>query len=603
MVDLKAMKKNQKILLAGLAVVVLGAVAIVLIVALSKDAEVDSVTQMDTLVQLDNGDAKIDWSKYTTYTVELSDSLHITQPGVYQLSGTIADGNISIDVTDCVKLVLDGVKITNSDGPAIFVENAEDVVIFTTSGTKNYLEDGATYDSATYADDEIGVIFSHDDLTLEGGGILVVKSNNEDAIVGKDDLKINGGTYEIEAVDDGIRGKDSVYIVDGDFVIGAGGDGIKSTDTTDSMKGFVYVVDGQFEITAGFDGVQAETKLLIEGGDWTIETGGGSGNASDTTTEWGAWSHPGMNGGSMGGGATSTVSVTSDSAKGLKAGSNIVVYGGIFELDCSDDALHSNQDVGIKDGTFTISTGDDAVHADRNLVIDGGKMTITKSYEGLEGTTVTVNGGEIALVASDDGINAAGGSDASSMSATGRPGANRFSADSDVYIKITGGEIVVDATGDGIDSNGNIYIDGGDITVYGPTNSADGALDYDGSLTMTGGVLIAGGASGMAQGASGSGGINSVMIFFSSTMSSKDQVEIVDSDGATVASYQSEKSYNSLIVATDALRTGTTYTIMVNGEKYDSFVAASGSTQVGSGGMMTPGMNGNMPSKGGAGRR
>lgn len=102
------------------------------------------------------------------------------------------------------------------------MKNAEDVVISTTFDTMNYLEDGANYSGGS--EEEIGVIFSHDDLTLEGGGTLVVAANNEDAIVSKDDLKFNGGTYQITATDDGIRGKDSVYIVDGTFTIEAGGD-------------------------------------------------------------------------------------------------------------------------------------------------------------------------------------------------------------------------------------------------------------------------------------------------------------------------------------------------------------------------------------------
>lgn len=217
-------KRKQQILIGALsAAVLLGLIIIWVIVAASNDeTEDNTVEKLYTSVQLDNGDAKIDWSKYTTYTVELSGNLEITQPGVYELSGTIADGNISIDTTDCVKLVLNGVNVKNSTGPAVLVKNAEDVVISTTFDTMNYLEDGANYSGGS--EEEIGVIFSHDDLTLEGGGTLVVAANNEDAIVSKDDLKFNGGTYQITATDDGIRGKDSVYIVDGTFTIEAGGD-------------------------------------------------------------------------------------------------------------------------------------------------------------------------------------------------------------------------------------------------------------------------------------------------------------------------------------------------------------------------------------------
>lgn len=373
--------------------------------------------------------------------------------------------------------------------------------------------------------------------------------------------------------------------------IEAGGDGIKSTNTTDEAKGFVYIVNGNFAITAGFDGIQAETKLLIEDGSFEIETGGGSTNTSSTTETWGTWGHPTAHN------TTGNTAATSDSAKGLKAGNNLIVTGGEFNLDCSDDAIHSNQDVGIKDGAITIKTGDDAIHADRALILDGGDIVITQSYEGLEGTTVTISGGEISLVTTDDGINAAGGSDASSTN-NGRPGANNFTANSQAYIRITGGTIVVDATGDGIDSNGNIYIDGGDITVYGPTNGADGALDYDGDLKITGGILRAGGASGMAQGIGKDSTINGVMIFFSQTMSNNDEITIIDESGNIVMSYKSSKNYNSLTVATTELQTGQTYKVMVNSDTYSEFTITDTVTQIGSGGLMSPGKNGNMPAKG-----
>ena len=113
-----------------------------------------------------------------------------------------------------------------------------------------------------------GCIYSKDDLILQGDGILNVTSNYSDAIVSTDDLKIVSGTYNIKSQDDGIRGKDSVYILDGTINVESNADGIKSTNDTDSTKGFVYIKNGTFVINSVEDAIQAQTKLIIDEGNF-----------------------------------------------------------------------------------------------------------------------------------------------------------------------------------------------------------------------------------------------------------------------------------------------------------------------------------------------
>lgn len=558
--------KSKKVILVVVILVTMLVFGVIIFTTSSKPknqlSSNNTTDIIDMNINTDDGDEKIDWSKYTNSEYTLTDSITITDEGTYNLTGTITDGLIIINTTGNAKLVLNNVNITNSSGPAILVKNAEDVVIELAEGSTNYLEDGKTYSG--YESDEIGTIYSHDDITLQGTGSLIVKANNQDAIVSNDDLKIVSGTYDITSNDDGIRGKDSVYIQSGTVTIVSKGDGIKSTNDTDTEKGYILIETGTFNIEADLDGIQAETKLNIKNGSFNIKTGGGSGTTSKNDN-WGRWGQ-------------STSSQTSDSAKGLKSGDNLLIENGTFTFNTSDDAIHCNNYVGIKSGTLNIESGDDGIHADAELIIDGGNIKITKSYEGLEAAKITINAGDVSVVASDDGINVAGGNDYSAMD---RKGANNYSSRTSNVLTINGGTIYVDATGDGIDVNGSAYINGGDIKVDGPTNSGNGALDYDRTFEVNGGSLLAGGTSGMLQGCSSSSKLYNVIITFTSSYSAGDVITIVNSSNSTIATYQSNKSYSSLVVATSALKKGLTYTIKVNGSEYKTFTVSNQTTTVG----------------------
>jgi hypothetical protein len=147
------------------------------------------------------------------------------------------------------------------------------------------------------------------------------------------------------------------------------------------------------------------------------------------------------------------------------------------------------------------------------VTIDNGNFDIIKSYEGIEGAFITINGGDIRLVSSDDGINAAGGNDGSGQ----QQGRDKFSSAGNYEVRITGGYIFIDAAGDGLDSNGSLNIDGGTIIVNGPTNNGNGPLDYNGTSNITGGILIAAGSSGMAQAPQASSSQNSLLVYYSAT--------------------------------------------------------------------------------------
>lgn len=504
--------------------------------------------------------------------------LTISAAGTYVLSGSLSDGQIVVEAaqTDKVQLVLDNASLTCSSSAALYVKQADKVFVTLAAGSVNTLADiGIAYtqtDSDTAVD---GVIFSKADLTVNGQGALRINAGYAHGIVSKDDLVITGGTLAVTAAGQGLSGKDCVKIGGGTFTLKTGKDAIQSDNAEDTGRGFVYIKDGVFTVDTQGDGIQAQTLLQIDGGSFQIITGGGSANASTDTQgnsnpAWGQW-----------GSSQSTAAEDTASAKGLKAGSQLAVNGGSFQLDASDDAIHCNGDVTIAGGDITASSGDDGIHADNALAISSGVITLLKSYEGLEGKTVTISGGTIAVTASDDGVNSAGGSD---TSAPGRPGQNTFSSgNSESFLKITGGELSVNAGGDGLDSNGDLYVEGGIVYVDGPTNSGNGALDYDGTGTVNGGTVAAVGSSGMAMGFSAQSEQCSLLYNLSSSYSGV-PVTVTDTNGAVLVSWTPSKQFSSILVSSPDLVQNQTYTLTV-GSFSAQVTLSSAATSAGTQGM------------------
>lgn len=486
-------------------------------------------------------------------------NITITSEGTYIISGTLGEGSIIIAASDSdkIQLVLDNVDITSVSGAAIYVKKADKVFITMAQGSVNTLASTGEYvsDGENNVD---AVIFSKDDITLNGNGTLNITSECGHGIVSKDDLVITSGTYVINSAKKGLSANDSIRIADGDFTINSGKDAIHAENDDDAELGYVYIADGSFKIVSETDGISASYITQIDDGTFDITTGGGSANASTRSDgsfnmDWGKWGRPEDE-------SSADDNDETASAKGIKADYNVIINGGSYNVDSSDDAFHSNEDVQINTGTFTIATGDDGIHADSQSVINDGNITITKCYEGIEGQSVTINGGNIDITAQDDGLNAAGGNDQSASMQGGRPGAGGFSADENAYISITGGIINISADGDGIDSNGNLYVSGGEIYVDGPADNGNGALDYDGEAVITGGTVAAVGMSGMAQNFGSSSTQCSALVNLSETLDAGTEIELKDSNGNTVIAYTAAKKFNSVVISCAGLKTGETYT-------------------------------------------
>lgn len=508
-----------------------------------------SITLDGDAVTVQGGGAEVDGSTVT-----------IVSSGAYVISGTLEDGQVRVDTEDkkAVKLVLNGADITCSTGSAIYVVNAEKTVITLAAGTVNRVADGAQYlFEDPEADEPNAAIFSHDDLTINGSGALTVQANYDNGIQSKDDLKIVGGSITVTAVNDGIKGRDSVAIRDGNITVTAGGDGIQASNDTDAEKGFVFIEGGVITIVAGMDGIQAETGLLVSGGTISVTSGGGSAEAEQHVALF-----PGGPGGQR---PVETASAEpDDSAKGLKAGVNLIVTGGSIGIDSSDDAVHSNGSIAISGGELTLASGDDGMHADESVHIAGGAISIATSYEGIESAVIIIDGGTIHVVSSDDGINVSGGNDGSGTMGP-RAGQDSFSASTDTYLEINGGYVAVDAFGDGLDINGAVTMTGGVVIVHGPTSNGNGALDYMRGFEMSGGFLVAAGSSGMAQAPGASSSQRSVMVNFASAQAAGTPFHIETVDGEDVLTFLPSKAYQSVVFSSTELQDGSTYVVYTGG--------------------------------------
>lgn len=464
----------------------------------------------------------------------------ITAGGTYVVTGTMTEGRVLVNAPkEEVTLVLQDASITCSTGSPLYVYKSKATTLYLPEGTDSTLTDGTDYtfsDSYSSAEEEEpnACLYSKSDLVIAGSGSLTVNANYNNGITGKDTLFIQKASVTVTAVNHGINGKDSLTIKDADITVTSGGDALRSTYDSDPTLGYLVITGSALKLTAGEDGIQAETTLTISGGTATVTTAGGAGQSISDDT----------------------------SAKGLKAGTQVTVTGGTFQLNCCDDAIHSNGNVTISGGSFTIATGDDGMHADDTLSISSGTIDITRSYEGLEGAKVLISGGKISIVASDDGINAAGGSDQSGFGGFGfAPDA--FGGSGDYLIRISGGVVTVNVSGDGIDSNGDIEVTGGELYISGPTSNGDGAIDCDGSATITGGIVVAAGSTGMAENFGTASTQGSILVNLSG--SAGQTITLKDSDGDILASFTPAKAFGCVVVSAPGVAQGGTYTIAAGG--------------------------------------
>ena len=561
--------------------------------------------------------------------------IKITQGGDFTVSGTLSDGNITISTKEKVKIRLSGAKITSSNNPCIFVEDADKAYITLSDGTENYL-------IAENSDD--GAIYSKENLEIKGDGSLNIESSAGHGIKASDNLNIENGFISINATSDGIHIND-----------------------TFKMTG------GTVNITSINDGIDCESIVNISAGTINIETNGTTIENTQTRTETaeetprrGMWE-------------MDEADVEFEkSTKGINAEWMMVISGGEINVNSASHAIHCQDEIEITGGKFSLSSKyDKGISAHGNLTISGADTVIdvTKSTEGIESKNVmTINDGVISVVSTDDALNATGGNsgmmqgggmrenmgemqrpeNATDANGTQMPMGNKGNrgnrqmqmqvgeipegtnipmngeippmpqngefpmrgerpAEPSVQtpdetmmqrpqmdgnmgmsggnmggmgrnmkncLIINGGYLELCGGDDCIDANGNMIINGGTIKATNPTGSFTGnfgVLDADGQTTIgeNSNIIL---ASGSGNERSLKLTQNTIIVYCENQHTAKEQIIVSDDDGNVVYEYSPEGNFKAVLIASNNIKTGEKYTVTIGDEIFETEITQQNTT-------------------------
>lgn len=525
-------------------------------------------------------------------------TLTITKAGTYKLSGEY-QGQIKVETadSDAVRLVLDNANITNSSGAALNVVNADEVILYSASGTTNTISDGADY-TATGEDDPDAVVYSKADLTIAGEGTLKVNGNHEDGIHTSDGLVIASGTLEVNAANTGIKGKDYVDILGGTINVTAQQDGIKSTNDTDEGQGWTRLSNGTVTVNAGDDGFKASRVVEISGGSLTVEQSDEGIEAQYINVSGGdvnvTSADDGMNASLKTSDSESTDSSanTSDAANQQQNNQqqNNQQQGSLPGGQQSETSNQQQQGTGQPpQGQPPAVSGTSQDGTSQNGTSGTGQQQNNTQNQGNQnmGQPPAMPGGNAQDGTSQNGTTGTGQQGMGQPPQGGMPGGGGGGTFEvvDAAINVSGGNITVNAEGDGIDSNGVTTLSGGTLIVNGPSQGGNAALDTNGDLLLNGATVLSGSTADMFEAPSTNSTSGYLKLTNSSGFEQGSTVQVADSSGKVVANYKVTKSNVQLVlVSSSSIVKGQSYTVYTTTSAVDSNAAslASGATELGS---------------------
>ena len=532
----------------------------------------------------------------------LDGSVVIVQSGQYVISGILSDGSIIVDAAQYSKvwIQLKGVTVSSSDDACIRVDQADKVFLTLAEGTENTLTGGNTFSETALEDGRNAVIFSHDDLTINGSGSLTVVSSYLNGITSKDDLIITGGTISVTAPNHGLRVNDHFRMTSAALTVSAEQDGIHS-------EGDIVIHDGTLTLTAGDDAVHSDTSVLILDG--TILVNDCYEGIEAVTIE-------------ISGGDTTIYSrddgLNANGQTGFEFGGDMKQQGQMPEMNAnpfSEEGIPSR-------GNHPAGPSETAATAENDATSNmAPEQNAENTPPQSESTAIAAEAGNPEPIASatpsDAGSEQTHGvpfdrRDMGTMKPFGEgegPESEREARDDsaeektivsaeDTWVLISGGKLtILNESGrdaDGIDSNGNIMITGGEILVSLAGSGGNNALDFGsesgGTMTITRGTVIACGDGSMAEGFGLESTQASILYSLTQTAAAGSSVTLLDAEGKELITETIPYSFSCIVISCPDLTVDDTYTIRI-GETEETIEMTSVSVSAGtaSSTMMTQG--------------
>lgn len=478
----------------------------------------------------------------------------------YILSGITSNGSVKIYGEYKFGLVLNGTGITNPSGAAINIQCGKKITVTVVDQTNNRLIDGKTYNFID-GEDMKGTFFSEGQLNFYGNGLLEVRGKNKHAICTDDYFRIYEGNIHVkEAASDAIHAKDYVQVEGGTIITRSVGEGF-------DCDGYVEINGGELEIvTTGQKGhgIKSGEYITInncEKMDITVygEASKGINATGDIIVANGI-----ININTAGNAIWEAEEADISSSAGIKCDGNMVIDNGVITILSTGKGgkgINVDGTLTINNGTITITTTGDqyvydrnndtaakAIKSDGNLTVNGGSVTIRThktEAEGLESkATLTIANGIVDIEAYDDCINAS------------------------KHIQIDGGYVYAKSTtNDAIDSNGTFSITGGVIVAAG-ASSPEGGIDCDQSrFSITGGTVIGIGGDTSTPTASA---CTQPSVIYRSSISNIPIIHIRNtSDNTEIVTFKLPKVYSQgmvMLFSSSKMQPSTSYTIYTGGE-------------------------------------
>ena len=388
----------------------------------------------------------------------------------YELTGALA-GTLTVKSSKKYALVLDGVDIAATQGPALNLQSKKRVFFILVDGTANTLTD-----TAARGDDWTmkAALYGKGQMVFSGAGALTVNGHYKHGIFSGDYIRVLGGDLAVNVdARDAIRTDNGFVFDDGKLTIRATG-----SVTDEESKGIK--VDG----AEGNAGARINGLIAINGGAIDIQ--------------------------SVGKAITASWDLDEDAET----------------ADTSDDPTPT---VTVNSGRITIRT----TGTPYEKVVDG--VEVSCSPEGIEGkAAVAITGGYLVVETTDDAINAG------------------------EEVTVSGGYLYAKSSdNDAIDSNGTLNVSGGVIVAIG-AREPEGSFDCDQNrFAIIGGTLV--GIGGDHSAVTASATTQNAVSLGSGTQGQT--LALKASDGTVAFAFDIPQSYSKMVLSTPRLATGATYSV------------------------------------------